>query len=48
MWIITVYLKNEMKMFEVDTEIEAKEVFHKTKRNKYCIKSSIYNDPSFH
>lgn len=47
MWIITIYLKNEMKMFEFDTEIEAKEVFRKVKGNKYLSQIIYYNDPSF-
>ncbi|MEH7544420.1 MULTISPECIES: hypothetical protein [Bacillaceae] len=31
MWIITVHSKNNLKMFEYDTEKEAKEAFEKIK-----------------
>ncbi|MGM7719312.1 hypothetical protein [Metabacillus sp. Hm71] len=35
MWILTLYLKNGIKMFEFDTEEEAKEAFRKINGIKY-------------
>ena len=35
MWIITLYAEVKIKMFEFDTEKEAKEVYKNMKGNKY-------------
>lgn len=44
MWVITSYMKNEIKMFEFDTEAEAKEAFSKVKGSKYLSQIIYYND----
>ena len=48
MWVITVHLKEETKMFEFDTEKEARDVFKKIKGCKYLSHVIYYNDPDFH
>ena len=35
MWIITLYADVSIKMFEFDTEIEAKEAYNNMEGNKY-------------
>jgi hypothetical protein len=48
MWIITVYSNsNNTKMFEFDTEIEARESFEKIQGIKILSEVIYFNDQSF-
>ncbi|MCM2532984.1 hypothetical protein NDK43_12020 [Neobacillus pocheonensis] len=44
MWIITAYLKNNFKMFEFDTEKEAKEVFEEIQGYKILTEVIYFDD----
>lgn len=44
MWIITVYSKNNLNMFEFDTEKEAKEAFKKIQGCKILTELIYFND----
>jgi hypothetical protein len=46
MWVITVYSKKNIKMFEYDTEKEAKEAFEKVEDCKILSEVVYFNDPS--
>ena len=45
MWVITVYLNHTIKMFEFNTEEEAREVFRNIKGNKYLSEIVYLNAP---
>ncbi|MEF2094576.1 hypothetical protein V3595_07855 [Bacillus sp. CFBP9009] len=47
MWVITVFLKENIKIFEFDTEKEAKEIFKNIKGNKILSEIVYFNDPCF-
>ncbi|MCM3675237.1 MULTISPECIES: hypothetical protein [Peribacillus] len=47
MWVITVFLKGNIKIFEFDTEKEAKEIFNNIKGNKILSEIVYFNDPCF-
>ncbi|MGE7907229.1 hypothetical protein ACQKNS_22800 [Peribacillus sp. NPDC094092] len=47
MWVITVFLKENIKIFEFDTEKEAKELFKNIKGNKILSEIIYFNDPCF-
>lgn len=47
MWVITVFLKENIKMFEYNTEEEAREVFKNIKGNKILSEIVYFNDPCF-
>ena len=47
MWVITVHLKEETKMYEFETEKEAREVFEKIRGCKILSEVIYYNDPCF-
>lgn len=47
MWIITVYSKNNVNMFEFDTEKEAKEAFKKIQGPKFLTEMIYFNDECF-
>lgn len=47
MWVITVFLKENIKMFEFNTEEEAREVFKNIKGNKILSEIVYFNDPCF-
>jgi len=44
MWVITVYAKNDVHMFEFENQEEAKESFQKMKGNKVLSEVIYYND----
>ena len=44
MWVITVYSKENTKMFEFDTEREARETFEKIQGNKILSEIIYFND----
>ncbi|MBN8251362.1 hypothetical protein LZP85_08145 [Priestia flexa] len=44
MWIITVYAKDETRMFEYDTENQAREAFSKLKGCKVLSEVVYFND----
>ncbi|WP_197089670.1 hypothetical protein [Bacillus sp. SA1-12] len=44
MWIITAHSKNNIKMFEFDTEKEAKEAFGRIRGYKILTKVIYFND----
>lgn len=44
MWIITVHLKNNIKMFEFDTEKEAKATFERIQGCKILTEVIYFND----
>ncbi|MBY0096121.1 hypothetical protein [Mesobacillus maritimus] len=44
MWVITVYAKNDIQMFEFDNLEEAQESFKKIKGNKVLSEVIYYND----
>ena len=44
MWVITVYGKNDIQMFEFDNQEEAKESFKKIKGSKVLSEVIYYND----
>lgn len=44
MWIITVYSKSNLNMFEFDTEKEAKEAFKKMQGCKILTEIIYFND----
>lgn len=44
MWIITAHLKNSIKMFEFETEKEAKEVYERIKGCKILTEVIYFND----
>ncbi|MGM0878565.1 MAG: hypothetical protein ACQEWV_28705 [Bacillota bacterium] len=46
MWVITVYSKENITMFEFDTEKEAKETFTKVEGCKILSEVVYFNDPS--
>lgn len=45
MWVITVYLNHTIKMFEFDTEEEARDVFRNMKGDKYLSEIVYLNAP---
>lgn len=45
MWVLTVYAGKEMKMFEFETEMQAREAFAKTNGCKVLSEVVYYNDP---
>ncbi|MFE4133538.1 hypothetical protein [Peribacillus sp. YIM B13482] len=45
MFIITLYLKENIKVFEFSTEKEVKETFKNIKGNKILSKFVYFNDP---
>ncbi|WP_170974005.1 hypothetical protein [Peribacillus simplex] len=47
MWVITVFLKENIKIFEFETEKEAKEIFKNMKGNKILSEIVYFNDPCF-
>jgi hypothetical protein len=47
MWVITVFLKGNIKIFEFDTEKEAKELFKNMKGTKILSEIVNFNDPCF-
>jgi ArsR family metal-binding transcriptional regulator len=47
MWIITLYLNGNIKMFEFDKEEEANEAFKNIQGTKFLSKIVYFNDPSF-
>ncbi|MDR7001908.1 hypothetical protein [Neobacillus niacini] len=47
MWVITLYLKENITMFEYENEKEAKEAFKKIKGNKILSEIVYYDLPSF-
>ncbi|MBM4761761.1 hypothetical protein [Bacillus sp. B15-48] len=44
MWVITVYAKNDIQMFEFDNQEEAKESFKEIKGSKVLSEVIYYND----
>ncbi|MFD0824581.1 hypothetical protein ACT8ZR_02815 [Neobacillus sp. M.A.Huq-85] len=44
MWVITVHSKEHTKMFEFDTESEARETFEKIQGNKILSEIIYFND----
>ncbi|WP_172794039.1 hypothetical protein [Sporosarcina sp. HYO08] len=44
MWVITLISKETVKMYEFDSEIEAKQVFEKATGTKYLSQIIYYND----
>lgn len=44
MWIITVHSKNNVQMFEFDTEQEANETFQSLEGHKYLSHVIYFND----
>jgi len=44
MWVITVYAKNDIQMFEFDNQEEALESFKNIKGNKVLSEVIYYND----
>ncbi|MDG4850705.1 MULTISPECIES: hypothetical protein [Peribacillus] len=47
MWVITVFLKGNIKIFEFDTEKEAKELFKNMNGTKILSEIVYFNDPCF-
>jgi ArsR family metal-binding transcriptional regulator len=47
MWVITVYSKGNITMFELDTEKEAREAFKNIKGYKILSEVVYFNDPCF-
>ncbi len=47
MWVITVYSKENITMFELDTEKEAREVFKNIQGCKILSEIVYFNDPCF-
>ncbi|MBK5446830.1 MULTISPECIES: hypothetical protein [unclassified Peribacillus] len=47
MWVITVFLKGNIKIFEFDTEKEAKALFKNMKGTKILSEIVYFNDPCF-
>ena len=47
MWVITVFLKGNIKIFEFDTEKEAKELFMNMNGTKILSEIVYFNDPCF-
>lgn len=47
MWVITVYSKQNNKMFEFDTEEEAREAYEKMQGCKVLTEVVYFNDPVF-
>ncbi|MDQ0247058.1 hypothetical protein J2S09_004699 [Bacillus fengqiuensis] len=47
MWVITVYSKENTKMFEFDTETEARDAFNKIQGCKILSEIVYFNDPRF-
>ncbi|SIR55340.1 hypothetical protein SAMN05878482_104235 [Peribacillus simplex] len=47
MWVITVFLKGNIKIFEFDTEKEAKELFINMNGTKILSEIVYFNDPCF-
>jgi ArsR family metal-binding transcriptional regulator len=47
MWVITVYLKGNITMFELDTEKEAKEAFKNIQGCKILSEIVYFNDHRF-
>ena len=47
MWVITVHAKENVKMFEFDTEKEAREAFKGIKGPKILSEVVYFNDPRF-
>ncbi|MGN7396033.1 hypothetical protein [Peribacillus frigoritolerans] len=47
MWVITVFLKGNIKIFEFDTEKEAKKLFKNMKGTKILSEIVYFNDPCF-
>ncbi|MFC3885735.1 hypothetical protein ACFOU2_20565 [Bacillus songklensis] len=47
MWVITVYSKGNTKMFEYDTEVEAKEAFKNIQGCKILSQVVYFNDKCF-
>lgn len=47
MWVITVHSKEQTKMFEFDTEMEARKAFKEIKGCKFLTQVVYYNDPCF-
>lgn len=45
MWVITAYQDDAMKMFEFDTEKEAKEAFENLQGSKFLTEVIYFNDP---
>ncbi|MDQ6597939.1 hypothetical protein [Bacillus salipaludis] len=44
MWVITVHSKEQTRMFEFDTEREARETFEKIQGNKVLSEVIYFND----
>ena len=44
MWVITVYTKNDIQMYEFENQEEAKKTFKKLKGNKVLSEVIYYND----
>lgn len=44
MWVITVYAKNDIQMYEFDNQEEAKETFKKIKGSKVLSEVIYYSD----
>jgi hypothetical protein len=47
MWVITVHSKEHTRMFEFDTEIEAREAFKEIQGFKILSEVIYFNDPCF-
>jgi hypothetical protein len=47
MWVITVFLKGNIKIFEFNTEKEAKELFKNMHGTKILSEIVYFNDPCF-
>lgn len=44
LWIITTHSKNNIKMYEFDTEMEAKEIFKRMPGSKILTEVIYFND----
>lgn len=46
-WVITIFLNENMKMYEFNTEKEAREAFRKIKGDKILSEIVYFNDPCY-
>ncbi|WP_170292711.1 hypothetical protein [Metabacillus idriensis] len=47
MWVITLFLKETIKMYEFSSEKEARDAFKKLKGSKFLSEIIYFNDPCF-
>ena len=47
MWVITVHSKDQTKMFEFDTEMEARKAFKEIKGCKFLTQVVYFNDSGY-